>query len=340
MHPIDVTALGAVLLGPSVSCDGFRRDRSIRVQTHLHSDHMGGFDSSKGFQDVLLSRGTYDLLCCEQDADLPHRSNLVPLSPGETFKTDGTLVELFSSGHMLGAVQVAVTLPSGVRLGYSSDFQWPLDEIIRVDALVVDSTYGNPESVRNYSQGECEEQLVELVRHLLRDGPVHLIAHRGTLERAIQLLSGEIDHPLVGTERICSQADIYREHGYAIDPILNVRSDAGQTALRGGPYIRLYGTGDDRPVDITLGATVKLSAYFTRPDAPVVEYSPRSYGVALSGHADFAGTVEYVAATGAEYVVTDNSRGGNAVKLAIELRSRLGVEAIPSKNRHTRAWGD
>lgn len=339
MHPIDVTALGAVLLGPSVSCDGFRRDRTIRVQTHLHSDHMGGFDSSKGYQDILLSRGTYDLLCCEQDADLPHRTNLLPLPPGENLEVDGMLVELFSSGHMLGAVQVAVTLPSGVKLGYSSDFQWPVDEIIEVDALVVDSTYGNPESIRNYSQGECEEQFLELVRRLLREGPIHLIAHRGTLERAMQLLSGEIDRPLIGTERVCSHVRIYREHGYAIDPILDVKSDAGEAALRGESYIRIYGTGDARPVDVIRGATVKLSAYFTRPDTPVVEYSPRSYGVALSGHADFTGTVEYVAATGAEYVVTDNSRGGNAVRLAMELRSLLGVDARPSTNRHSREWG-
>lgn len=336
---IDVTATGAVLLGPDVSCDGFRRDRAIRVQTHLHMDHMDSFESSKGFQDIVLTRGTYDLLCCELDADLPYRSNLYPMVPGISFEKDGVIINLYSSGHMLGAAQVSVTLKSGIKLGYSSDFQWPLDDVIKVDALVVDSTYGAPTKVRHYSQGDCEELFIGTIRHLLKDGPIHLIAHRGTLERTLQLLNGEIDNPLVGSWRICQFAEVYRQHGYAIDQILEINSDAGKQALEGASYVRVYSAGDMRPVDILHGATIKLSAYFTRPDSPIVEYSPRSFGIALSGHADFNGTLEYVAATGARYVVTDNSRGGRGIDLAIELRSRLGIEAMPSKNKFTKMWG-
>ena len=33
---------------------------------------------------------------------------------------------------------------------------------------------------------------------------------------------------------------------------------------------------------------------------PVIEYSERGYSVALSNHADFTGTLDYVAATGAK----------------------------------------
>lgn len=336
---IDVTASGAVLLGPYVSCDGFRRDRVVRVQTHLHMDHMNGFESSKGFQDIVLTQGTYDLLCFELDADLPYRSNLYPMAPEKSFERDGMSIKLCSSSHMLGAAQVAVALQSGIRLGYSSDFQWPLDEVIKVDLLVVDSTYGAPEKVRHYSQGYCEELFVGTVRRLLQEGPIHLVAHRGTLERSLQLLNGEIDAPLVGSWRVCRFAEIYRRHGYTIDQILEVDSDAGKQALKEATYIRVYSAGDARPVDVVRGATIKLSAYFTRPNSPVVEHSPRAFGIALSGHADFNGTLEYVAATGAKYVVTDNSRGGRGVDLAIELRSRLGIEAMPSTNEYTKRWG-
>ena len=335
---IDVTASGAVLLGPHVSCDGFRRDRSFRVQTHIHVDHMDGFDSSKGYQDILLTQGTYDLLCCDRDAELPYRSNLHPMVPGKSYDKDGLSIGLYSSGHMLGAAQVAVTMQSGIRLGYSSDFQWPLDEVIRVDALVVDSTYGKSTSVRNYTQGDCEELLIGTVRCLLQDGPVHLIAHRGTLERSLQLLNGEIDYPWIGSCRVCRFAKIYRQHGYAIDPILEIDSDAGKQALREKAYIRVYSTRDTRPVDIIRGVTIKLSAYFTDPDNPIKEYSPRSFGVALSGHADFRGTLDYIAATGAKYVVTDNTRG-SGIDLAIELHSQLGIDATPSTNKYTKEWG-
>ena len=63
---------------------------------------------------------------------------------------------------MLGAVQVLVELEDGTRVGYSGDFQWPIEDVIQVDALVVDSTYGKPANVRKFTQGECEERLIEV----------------------------------------------------------------------------------------------------------------------------------------------------------------------------------
>ena len=52
MCEVDVGGSGAVLLGPSVVCDGFQIGRPVRVQTHVHDDHMGDFERSKGFQDL------------------------------------------------------------------------------------------------------------------------------------------------------------------------------------------------------------------------------------------------------------------------------------------------
>jgi hypothetical protein len=70
----------------------------------------------------------------------------------------------------------------------------------------------------------------------------------------------------------------------------------------------------------------------------MTEYSERSYGIALSNHADFFGTLEYVEATGAQRVVTDNTRG-KGVELAREIRRRLGIDAVPSSNFDSREWG-
>jgi hypothetical protein len=299
---------------------------------------MESFETSKGFQEILVSEATRRLLCTEFNADLPYRANIRALDPGCAYTVGGSKVTLLPSGHMLGAVQVQVRLEDSMLVGYSGDFQWPLEQVISVDALVVDSTYGSPQSVRNYTQGECEEQLLDLVQSRSRIGPVHIIAHRGTLHRALQLLSGLPGCPLVGTSRLRKEVDVYREFGYAIDSTLTLDSDEGASVLKDGRYVRFYGTGDQRPVDTIEGITVKLSAYFTRPDEPVVEYSDRSYGVALSNHADFTGTLEYIAASGARYVITDNSRG-RGVHLALEIESRLGIEARPSSNFHSRQWG-
>ena len=54
-HEVDVTRNGAVLLGPEVVCDGFHCKRSVRIQSHVHEDHLVDFDRSKGHQDIYLS---------------------------------------------------------------------------------------------------------------------------------------------------------------------------------------------------------------------------------------------------------------------------------------------
>ena len=56
MCRVDVTSSGAILLGDHVVCDGFQHDRSSRVQTHVHDDHMHDFERSKGLQNRLLRR--------------------------------------------------------------------------------------------------------------------------------------------------------------------------------------------------------------------------------------------------------------------------------------------
>ena len=336
---IDVAKSGAVLLGPDVTCDGFLHTAKARVQTHIHRDHMEDFDSSKGCQEILVSKPTRQLLIMERNADLPYRSNLKSLDSGIPHKVNNSTVYLMPSGHMLGAVQVLVELPNGMRLGYSGDFHWPIDNVIEVDALVVDATYGSPSSVRHYTQGECEMRFLTLIKQQLTHGPVYIYAHRGSTQRALQLLSDEIDCPLVGSAHLCKEIAVYREFGYAIGRVTPSESTDGAAMLKEHRFVRFFGANDQRPTDTESVSVVKLSAYFTRPDDPVAEYAERSYGVALSNHADFQGTLEYVRSTGAKYVVSDNTRGGKAYELALAIKQRLGIEARLSSNFDTREWG-
>ena len=155
MHDVDVAHRGAILLGPKVTCDGFDIDRPIRVQTHWHYDHMDGFGSSK-HGELVMSRWTVDLLK-EKHPDLAIRANLHVPELGKLHEVDGTAIKLESSSHCLGAVQVAVKLADGKWVGYSGDFSYPIDKVIRVDKLVVDATYGDPATNRTYSQLEAEE---------------------------------------------------------------------------------------------------------------------------------------------------------------------------------------
>ncbi len=338
-YPIDVNASGAISLGDDISCDGFLSNAKARVQTHIHSDHMSGFDSSKGIQDIIMSEPTRQLLICEHNAELPYRSNIKSLDKGEWHKIGTSKVYLVPSGHMLGAVQVLVELSNGTRLGYSGDFQWPLDEVIKVDGLVVDGTYGSPSSVRRFSQGECEERLITLINQRLVHGSVYIKAHRGTIQRALQLISVEIDCPIIASARLCKEINIYKNFGYTIGSLVDADSLDGKQLVNENRLIRVYSTGDSEPTDMGNSTQITLSAYFTRSDEPVTEYSKRAFAVALSNHADFEGTIEYVKATGARFVVTDNTRGGKAIELAKEIRDLLNINASPSSNYLTREWG-
>ena len=338
-YPIEVYASGAISLGPNVCCDGFLNEAALRVQTHLHTDHMSQFDTSKGNQDIVLSDPTRQLLLYEQNADLPYRNNIKSIQLSQWHEANGFRIMLLPSGHMLGAVQVVVETPEQMRLGYSGDFRWPLSRVIEVDALVVDSTYGSPKSVREFTQGECEERLASLVSRALVSGPVYLRAHRGTIERALELVSTEVDCPIVASARLCRTAEVYRQHGYTIDRLVEAESPEGIELSREPRVIQIYTTGDGEPYEKDNATAIALSAYASHHTDPVTELSSKSFVVALSNHADHEGTLSYIEATGAKFVVTDNTRNGKGVELAQAIKSRLNIESRPSTHRIYREWG-
>jgi putative mRNA 3-end processing factor len=302
---------------------------------------MHNFETSKGLQDIYLSDPTLQLLIAEFNADLSARINvnLIPLGFGETCTVRSSKLTLIPSGHMLGSAQVAVELANGLRVGYSGDFQWPLGETIEVEQLVLDSTYGSPESIRNYSQDEAEERLLKIATDKLRRGPIHVKAHRGTLHRGLQVLSEIAACPIVASPRLCAEVEVYRSFGYPIGRVCPLKSPEGLQAIASPRHIRCYGMGDHFPVQPHSGTTITLSAFMTSPDDPVLEYSDRALSIALTNHADFADTLEYVKATGARFVITDNSRGGHAVELAREISCQLNVEAVPSEIFVSNEWG-
>lgn len=339
MFEVDVLSNGAVALTPDVVCDGFVHEVPVRAQTHIHDDHMDDFDRSKGFQDLVMSEPTRDLLVADRNADLPYRDNIIALNHENVYEQGRSRIRLIPSDHMLGSCQVEVERDDGLRVGYSGDFQWPMRHPMKVDVLVVDSTYGNPESVRGYSQGEVEAQLVELVLAHLKRGPVHIKAARGTIQRAIHILGADVRQPVLCSRRLCNEVEVYQRFGAAVCEVTRCDSTGGRAMMETGRYIRMYSKGDGDPVENIKGVTIVLSAFMVPKGHVVLERSERAFRVALSNHADFQGTLEYIAATGATRIVTDNTRGPHGVILAQEISSRLGLKVSPSRALPLRNWG-
>jgi putative mRNA 3-end processing factor len=342
--PIDVVGSGAVLLGPNVTCDGFHADRIVRVQTHIHSDHMGDFTTSMRGE-VVMTHATRRLLEYEHPA-LRERANVRTLDWGQEFEYQGQRIQLISSDHSLGAAQVKVTLKEGIRLGYSGDFNWPLQDVIKVDALVLDATYGNPSSVKRCAQEVAQEALVGLVRKVVRCGPIHLMGDTGPLERGLLALkiSGIIDRiPIIASRRACWYAQVHEEYRLPMPPMICDDSPEAFQLMRTHRYIRVWSLFGRVPNDgLYDGTTIRLTKYRTKKE-PIEQTAADVYHVGFSNHADFAGTIEYVQATGASLVVTDNHRGQEnerALQLAKMIRTQLGIAARVSSNTESRKWGE
>ena len=83
-----MSAHGGVILSPDVVCDGFVKGVPVRIQSHIHQDHMVGFESSKGFQKVYLSHPSKELLISEFNADLPYRANVIGVDLNTSVELD------------------------------------------------------------------------------------------------------------------------------------------------------------------------------------------------------------------------------------------------------------
>jgi putative mRNA 3-end processing factor len=341
MTRIQLKERGGILLGKNVSCDGFSCEHPIRVQTHIHSDHMSEFDTSKANQTIVMSCETRDLLVSIYNADLPYRSNIITLKPGEKFPINGDVLELVPSNHMLGSVQVKVTSADGYRMGYSSDFFWPVDEVVQVDELIVDSTYGDPLRVRQYTQNHVSEKLTEVVcSRLSLESGVALIGHNGRLQNSLYLISDFIRSQVIASPKAYPLFDSYRRSGYHIPNVIRSDSSEGILLLKErAPVVALVTLNERRHLPwVDRFKKVQITGFMSRPQDPVTYYDNGDCCIALTDHADFLGTMEYVRASGAKLVWTD-PRSGNAEALADAISRQLGLTSSVIPHLHSLGWG-
>ena len=332
-HLVNLYESGTIILGEDISCDGLCLKSKVRIQTHIHDDHMKGFEESTTFQNIYMSPPSKDLLIAERNIDYDIRNNLFPVDMGEIIEEGNSRFRLLPSEHMLGAIQVEVELSCGTRLGYSGDFQWPLDQVIQVDALVLDSAIGNPYRKRMYTQEEADSKFLDLIKSKLIRGPIRIKGHRGTLQRALRILSGEINYPFLGSNAFIREMDVYRKHSYGVGcDILDPQEEQGKAAIDSGKYVRFYRTKGDRmpQYGFSEGTTIILRPYVSDTLEPGHEYTSGDVRFDMSDHANFDGALEYVKATGAKYVITDQTRGSEyAPDLATAIKYSLGIEAKP-----------
>jgi putative mRNA 3-end processing factor len=329
-----------VVLGPPLICDGFAEEVPNRAQTHLHSDHMEHFDRSKGRQQIFMSLETKELLLQHGDSALPFRTNLHAVPAGKTMDLgDGFQMELVPSGHMLGSSQVVLEYPDGYRVGYSGDFDYPLDNVITVDELVVDSTYGGFRSNREFSQSEALESLKDLFCSRIAHGPVLFKGHRGVVPPALEALSDTMPLPVVATPEHALDFAVYERNGFTLPEWREVSSSKVEESFSLGHRVVVASLGNRCIPNSQEVSIISLRRDWTQRE-PVLRVGDRAWHVGLSSHADLQGTLAYIRDTGASVVLTDNVRGSShGIELAQTVRAQLGIEAVACPTVQSDAWG-
>jgi len=347
--PADVLGSGAVLLGGDVTCDGFHKNRRIRIQTHAHEDHLNDFATSKSGI-IVLTKATQRLLE-NKHRDLPYRPNVHALEYGKTIELYDNIIELYSSNHILGAAQAKVTTPDGVIIGYSGDFGWPIEDIMQVDILVVDATYGTPsQKSRTYTQVEAQQEFVNRARSLLRQGPLHICASLGPLQRALYALETEEISDgvtIIASKHVKYVVDVHTEFGLPMPSIACTGTPEAQEAIRSGSYIKLHGTYEVMNDGLVDGGVIQLTRYRVDGQEPIIQTADNRFRIGFSNHADFDQTIEYIHSTGAHLVVTDwvraskgrNNESNKAVQLAKAVRRELRIQAFPASGHTDLLWG-
>jgi hypothetical protein len=318
-----VSRRGTVVLSDNCVADGYRPGYKTRIQSHVHDDHMRDFMRSKSSQEILCSTATRELLIAEMQGDLPIRGNLRAV---EKTVISNESIDLIPAHHMLGSVQVVVESPKYGKVGYSGDIGWPVAEIPRLDKLVIDATYGSPQSKKLPSRAEMIESASEIMKTELELGAIVITGFRGAIHRVASELMELLDAPILCSDRRKRELEVFSKFGYKLDRAVSESDSDYNDILNSGRYVMLVGKGDElhERVDQRL-AYFNLSARIGSHQSPITKLGMHRYSIVYSDHADFSNTVEYVLATGAEFVLTDSFRSSSASKLAIFLESEIGI---------------
>lgn len=334
---------GCVRLGSEVTCDGFSPDYPIRIQTHVHSDHMAGFDSSKKVQKkIVVSEPTFDLLAVDHE-DIKFRRPQFEICPvdGTSCQILGRNIRFYPSGHIIGGMMPVVE-EEGKSIMYSSDFASPFTLLPdKVDVLVIDASYGDPYLLRSYTRQEVANAFIDAMLGFVARGPVVITGYRGRLQYAYQLVKDLIPGPYLFSKHVQESIGVYAKwQGFDVDGVSLGTRESWDVIKDSDRFIAFVETRDrEQLVGLDLAKKVWLTQFNVCTDEPVSEYSNGLVKVSLTDHADFNGTIDLIRAVNPSFVFCDGSRGGDSDTLASYVRNELQIPATSEIISLSEAWG-
>ncbi len=251
--------------------------------SHAHYDHARKHGR-------IVATAETALLYRQRFPDVPTR--VLPL--GRPVKFGDTTVELFPSGHMLGAAQILIEVKK-TRIVYTGDFKvypnltCPPMETRRCDVLIMESTYGDP----SYSfppQNEVYTRIIAFVKRVLADRniPVLIGYAMGKSQEAVMLLQQHGFDVCVDTP-ISKMNQLYRAAGIKLQPT----SHYLHTSLENKVVVVSPQTSrNDEFRQLKRKKSIFLSGWSVGRNRGLV--SGADAGLPLSDHADYTQLLSYV----------------------------------------------
>ncbi len=329
---------GTVLLGKNVRCDGDGSidtfERRVACYTHIHQDHLDGFESAFSQCDAVITHEINKelLIALRGPTWLPKKNNFVGLKYGKAYEYKDETITLYDSNHILGSSQVLVE-SSGKRILYSSDFNMPGAKKVKdVDILLIDSTHGEP----IYNDNEPKKNKLKDIKKLVTEETkelraVIIRAARGKLQYLMHILRTEVQSsiPFIVKEDDRRLSDVYANHGMSSGQLIRDESSEFDTILKKNePYVRFYPTGGMLlPCELQGTRSIRVG----NPPEYSIE-ATNMFQINLTDHASFDGVMDYVSSINPKLVITDNSgrtRGLTSIALATEIKHKLNIDAAP-----------
>jgi Cft2 family RNA processing exonuclease len=209
---------------------------------------------------------------------------------------------------MMGSRQLAVVSPEGERIVYTGDFQMQKSrvaeyiEIPQADTVIIDSTYPFPK-VRFDDRCETETAIQKWTTAKLERGSVLFGAYAmGKSQELISILNEIGIAPLV-SPKIANISATYSGNGYKLDYV-PLGSGAEAFVGLGHSFVSIT----EKPLADTASRLASLigAKVFTGVATGFAKSFRFDTDVqfALSDHADFVQSVDYINATGAKTVLT------------------------------------
>lgn len=346
---------GSIYLGKNTVVDGYKHGREIGIFSHIHQDHTELFTYAMHECSVIfLSPPTFDLLSAlQQDVDDNvsaetyfagrhiHRIDFeVPITPKKYMRAIkpkqefSDKITLIKAHHILGSSQVLVTTDDGKDILYSSDFSYPKTKPIKCDALVLDSTHGDPMFNAVVDSESLENRLVESVDKEIEAGhSICIRTHVGRLQYTMSLLSEKIAENInfLSTGKNRKLVPIYRKYGMPIREIIDSKTLDGEEILeKNYPFIEFKTYPEAKSIaEMDKRAIVFHLGGHILGDRTTIKQNPgdeKNYYLEFGDHGNYSGIIDYVRKCDPDLVITDNYRSKWGKKLAERIHEETGIE--------------